>query len=855
MTGDETASIVIREPSSSLYVTLTADSAVTYTVGNNNNIPIATPYNGGYHVTSDHDIWLFSCNYVRGTQDIATIIPTEALDTDYLVQDYPSWEFGAQVAFVATEDNTVLNMTVPCNIQGTSITAGTTLTPTLQQGQAYLLISNGSGSAFSGMRVTSNGKPFAMFQGGRRVQVPINGSGSDLLYEQALPYHYWGSDFIVPAASHQSGNNYIRITSLEDNCSLSINGTPILTLNSGQTYEHTIPTSTSPRITSTKPICVILYLTSYANGGNIGDPSSVTIPPIPNGINKCIFQVDQTPEIQNTNHYLNIVCATTDNDSMLLDGSPLPANDISNTVDEYTVHRIPIPWTSANQGIHIVENTKGPFIAYAYGIGHYESYSFYLGFTLNPPSQHDTIAYSDTLCQGDDYYGYGFTIEDSETVTAGTLERWRSEAVGDTMHHYHLTLTVLPSSTGDTSVFLPLGDTLFFHGDTLTQAGTFVHYFTGANGCDSIVTIYLDYAEFSLIDTVTINDTICQDGAYNNYGFAVEHTETIIAGGLERWRCDTIGDTLRHYHLILIVLPTVEDSVVQYIILGDTLFFHDDTLIYAGTYHYLFTAANGCDSLLTLYLKYEELSLTTSDDGLCPGDSATLTAHGTHFAWWSSMPYDPGLEAQQGLTTITVSPSQTTLYNLHAYDGGPVLASVTVGVEAPPKPCVSLTRPFIDFDFPVVIFTDCSESSAHSTWRFSDGIIIEQASARRQFHYPLPDSVLVMLQSCSRYNCCSDTSFFVPSLNRSVWFPNVFTPGEETNNRFGITTSFEITKFKLHIYNRQGLLVYYTDDPTALWDGTYDGRPCPQGAYVYHWHVRDTSDYNKSGTGTITLIR
>ena len=59
----------------------------------------------------------------------------------------------------------------------------------------------------------------------------------------------------------------------------------------------------------------------------------------------------------------------------------------------------------------------------------------------------------------------------------------------------------------------------------------------------------------------------------------------------------------------------------------------------------------------------------------------------------------------------------------------------------------------------------------------------------------------------------------------------------------------------MHIYNRQGLLVYHTTDPSATWDGTREGEPCPQGAYVYHWHVKDAYGYVKNGTGTVTLIR
>ena len=115
--------------------------------------------------------------------------------------------------------------------------------------------------------------------------------------------------------------------------------------------------------------------------------------------------------------------------------------------------------------------------------------------------------------------------------------------------------------------------------------------------------------------------------------------------------------------------------------------------------------------------------------------------------------------------------------------------------------------------------------------------------------------MVVTLSSCNRYQCCVDTTFTVPVCIRSVWFPNVFTPGLETNNRFGCTASFEIVEFELYIYNRQGLLVYHTDDPTALWDGTRDGAPMPQGAYVYYWFAKDAYDFRRNGAGTVTLLR
>lgn len=89
----------------------------------------------------------------------------------------------------------------------------------------------------------------------------------------------------------------------------------------------------------------------------------------------------------------------------------------------------------------------------------------------------------------------------------------------------------------------------------------------------------------------------------------------------------------------------------------------------------------------------------------------------------------------------------------------------------------------------------------------------------------------------------------------AFWFPNVFTPGLDGNNRFGCIASCEVTEFELYIYNRMGLLVYHTQDIHAPWDGTRQGQPLPQGAYVYTYRLRTPDRMVHQGTGTVTLLR
>ncbi len=172
-----------------------------------------------------------------------------------------------------------------------------------------------------------------------------------------------------------------------------------------------------------------------------------------------------------------------------------------------------------------------------------------------------------------------------------------------------------------------------------------------------------------------------------------------------------------------------------------------------------------------------------------------------------------------------------------------------------PVPCLEVSRPFVDFDYPVVTFSDCTPGDHSVEWRFSDGEVYRSATVRRQLHHPLPDTLGVTLRVCDSVGCCADTLVRLPSRVRSAWFPDVFTPGEADNRSFGCLTTVDADRYSLDIYDRHGQRVFSTDRVGDRWDGTRNGRPCPQGAYVYHWFIADAYGFRQSGTGTVTLLR
>ena len=45
----------------------------------------------------------------------------------------------------------------------------------------------------------------------------------------------------------------------------------------------------------------------------------------------------------------------------------------------------------------------------------------------------------------------------------------------------------------------------------------------------------------------------------------------------------------------------------------------------------------------------------------------------------------------------------------------------------------------------------------------------------------------------------------------------------------------QVSKYKLQVFNRWGVLIFETDDFNKPWNGYYQHKLCPQGVYV--WYV------------------
>lgn len=336
--------------------------------------------------------------------------------------------------------------------------------------------------------------------------------------------------------------------------------------------------------------------------------------------------------------------------------------------------------------------------------------------------------------------------------------------------------------------------------------------------------------------------------------------------------CDTV------YTLHLNILPTMhhylppdticynssyywrEQTVPVSQSITDTLFYLlSDTLV----------GSNGCDSieyLQLVQLPTDPLNIEVQPD--CGLSLYLLTAATENPFWrWSSSPYDPSLEGHEGDRQLWVFPDTTVTYYLTSYYGDSLFCPTTTAKKLSPptfpKAELEVNPAVLTYEKQTLYAYDRSSKYNHRWWAIvnhgATHDTVHLPDTLQRITYPVTivdyDSVTVILTVSNAF--CHDTaSQTLPIVRSALFAPNVFIPDAERNNRLSVVCN-GVLEAELTIYNRQGLFVFSTTDLETGWDGTHNGQPCPQGAYVWHLHYRtvDRPEQWNTQIGTVTLLR
>lgn len=143
-------------------------------------------------------------------------------------------------------------------------------------------------------------------------------------------------------------------------------------------------------------------------------------------------------------------------------------------------------------------------------------------------------------------------------------------------------------------------------------------------------------------------------------------------------------------------------------------------------------------------------------------------------------------------------------------------------------------------------------SATRYRWEFSDGTTSETTEPVKSFAAPGVYTFRLIAYDSKGCAFSKSVSYpYDPNGNYFLDIPNVFSPNNDgVNDRFDFAHQNSPCIEQVEIYDRWGVRVFYTQDYTQTWDGTYNSQPVPEGVYIYVITVGK----NKR-VGNVTVLR
>jgi gliding motility-associated-like protein len=106
--------------------------------------------------------------------------------------------------------------------------------------------------------------------------------------------------------------------------------------------------------------------------------------------------------------------------------------------------------------------------------------------------------------------------------------------------------------------------------------------------------------------------------------------------------------------------------------------------------------------------------------------------------------------------------------------------------------------------------------------------------------------------------CSSSDNVLVTVLPYCIKPMDAFTPNKDGTNDLWLVTAFGgtcVNRVYVNVFNRYGNVVYKNDNYQNNWDGTYSGKPIPDGTYYYVIDYRLINGQSIVLKGDLTIIR
>jgi len=260
---------------------------------------------------------------------------------------------------------------------------------------------------------------------------------------------------------------------------------------------------------------------------------------------------------------------------------------------------------------------------------------------------------------------------------------------------------------------------------------------------------------------------------------------------------------------------------------------------------------NGCVNQTMLSVSVLSLpTITTSpDETICKGNTVSLSASGANtYIWFSSV----NLSNSQ---TITDSPTTNTTYTVIGTDlnGCINTAVVKTSIASP----VVTTSPGEVINQGESANISASGNGISYEWMPPSSLSCSSCSSTIASPSETTKYYVIMTDS---YGCQSRDSLLI-TINEicgELFIPDAFSPNGDGENdvlyvKIGNNNCIQSMSFE--IYDRLGIKVFSSDEPSNGWDGRRKGKECNTGVFVYNFHAKLADGTTVKKKGNISLLR
>jgi gliding motility-associated-like protein len=281
----------------------------------------------------------------------------------------------------------------------------------------------------------------------------------------------------------------------------------------------------------------------------------------------------------------------------------------------------------------------------------------------------------------------------------------------------------------------------------------------------------------------------------------------------------------------------------------------------AGLYTVSITDSNGCiqtnsiqliePSPIQFEVNYIDPNCDGYETGIIQLDSI----------WGGTPPYSYALSGDTFNLISSYQDLSAGTYTFSIMDDNKCLVDTASELFAPDIPLLFLDDQLeVNLGCDVQIYTATNNTNLVNI-QWSNSATLDCDTCLRPYAFPLEDSEYFITVT-SIDTCTARDSVVIKVIKvRDIFVPNIFSPnGDGLNDFFFVNANKSVASIKtMKVFSRWGGLVYSgnnlpPNDISSGWDGNFNGKPLPQGVYVWIAEIEYLDGEVLIATGDVSLV-